>query len=146
MVVNLGRVGWVRIVGAALVAFVGSMVVTMLVVTGYAFMLGFQARGAPDQTRISAFAREVGPTWGPVLLWVFTAFAALRVARWGTAARSAWRSHRSDAATIGLMTGWPPDLRDAAFFAAIMGGWRTTLVIVKPETVIAWHRRDFRRS
>src|SRR6266852_3731310 len=24
-------------------------------------------------------------------------------------------------------------------------GWRTTLVIVKPETVIAWHRRGFRR-
>jgi hypothetical protein len=24
-------------------------------------------------------------------------------------------------------------------------GWRTALVIVKPETVIAWHRRGFRR-
>jgi putative transposase len=23
-------------------------------------------------------------------------------------------------------------------------GWRTALVIVKPETVIAWHRRGFR--
>jgi putative transposase len=26
----------------------------------------------------------------------------------------------------------------------IWAGWRTTLVIVKPETVIAWHRRGFR--
>jgi hypothetical protein len=27
----------------------------------------------------------------------------------------------------------------------IWSGWRTALVIVKPETVIAWHRRGFRR-
>ena len=26
----------------------------------------------------------------------------------------------------------------------VWAGWRTTLVIVKPETVIAWHRRGFR--
>ena len=26
----------------------------------------------------------------------------------------------------------------------VLTGWRTTLVIVKPETVIAWHRRGFR--
>jgi hypothetical protein len=26
----------------------------------------------------------------------------------------------------------------------IWTGWRTALVIVKPETVIAWHRRSFR--
>src|SRR2546425_9641324 len=28
----------------------------------------------------------------------------------------------------------------------IWTGWRTALVIVKPETVIAWHRRGFRLS
>jgi putative transposase len=26
----------------------------------------------------------------------------------------------------------------------VLTGWRTTLVIVKPETVIAWHQRGFR--
>ena len=26
----------------------------------------------------------------------------------------------------------------------VLTGWRTTLVIVKPETVIAWHRQGFR--
>src|SRR5580704_16561527 len=26
----------------------------------------------------------------------------------------------------------------------VLTGWRATLVIVKPETVIAWHRRGFR--
>jgi putative transposase len=29
-------------------------------------------------------------------------------------------------------------------FAHLWTGWRTALVIVKPETVIAWHRRGFR--
>ena len=28
--------------------------------------------------------------------------------------------------------------------ARLWTGWRTTLVIVKPESVIAWHRRGFR--
>jgi putative transposase len=32
-----------------------------------------------------------------------------------------------------------------ALLSRIWTGWRTTLVIVKPETVIAWHRRGFRR-
>jgi hypothetical protein len=26
----------------------------------------------------------------------------------------------------------------------VLTGWKTMLVIVKPETVIAWHRRGFR--
>ncbi len=77
----LVAVRWRRIVSAAVVAFLGSMLVTILVVTGYAFTLGFQARGAPDPTRISEFARQVGPTWGPVLLALFTGVGALSVAR-----------------------------------------------------------------
>ena len=28
--------------------------------------------------------------------------------------------------------------------ARIWAGWRTALVLVKPETVIAWHRQGFR--
>ena len=31
-----------------------------------------------------------------------------------------------------------------ALLSRIWAGWRTALVIVKPETVIAWHRRGFR--
>jgi hypothetical protein len=30
------------------------------------------------------------------------------------------------------------------WFAQVWSAWRTPLVIVKPETVIAWHRRGFR--
>ncbi len=32
----------------------------------------------------------------------------------------------------------------AGMLSRIWTGWRTALVIVKPETVIAWHRRGFR--
>ena len=31
-----------------------------------------------------------------------------------------------------------------AWLSSVWDGWRTALVIVKPETVIAWHRRGFR--
>ena len=51
MQANLVGVRWRRIVPAAVVAFLGSMLVTVLIVTGYAFTLGFQARAAPDLVR-----------------------------------------------------------------------------------------------
>jgi hypothetical protein len=45
----------------------------------------------------------------------------------------------------------PPRLRPGqadrvlwVWLARLWSEWRTTLVIVKPETVIAWHRRGFR--
>src|SRR5207237_10799854 len=47
--------------------------------------------------------------------------ARRRVVWVGTAARWLW--------------GWPSRMGP---------GWRTALIIVKPETVIAWHRRGFR--
>jgi putative transposase len=30
-----------------------------------------------------------------------------------------------------------------AWLSHVWGGWRTALVIVQPETVVAWHRKDF---
>ena len=121
---NLVGLRWWRIVGAAVMAFVGSMLVTILIVTGYAFTLGVAARGAPDPKRISAFAHEVGPTWGPVLLAVFTALAALWVARRVTEPVRHGVLVGAIAATAGLLPAWPPDLRDAAIFGAVVGaGW-----------------------
>jgi putative transposase len=32
-----------------------------------------------------------------------------------------------------------------AWLSHVWGGWRTALVIVQPETVVAWHRNGFRR-
>ena len=50
-----------------------------------------------------------------------------------------------------LQRGRPPRLRLSSadrslwvVLSRVWTGWRTTLVIVKPETVIAWHRRSFR--
>ena len=31
-----------------------------------------------------------------------------------------------------------------AWLSRVWSGWRTALVIVKPETVVAWHRKGFR--
>jgi putative transposase len=31
-----------------------------------------------------------------------------------------------------------------AWLSRVWSGWRTALVIVKPETVVAWHRQGFR--
>src|SRR3954452_13376282 len=31
-----------------------------------------------------------------------------------------------------------------AWLSHVWSGWRTSLVIVKPETVLAWHRQGFR--
>lgn len=81
MPVSRAGLRWWRIMPAAVVAFVGSLFITFLIVTGYAFRLGVEAHGAPDPTKISAFAHEVGPTWGPVLLALFTAIGAFWVAR-----------------------------------------------------------------
>jgi hypothetical protein len=124
MLVNLAGLRWGRIVLAAVAAFLASMLGTILIVTGYAFTLGFQARGAPDPTKISAFARQVGPTWGPVLLAVFTAVGALWVARRVTAPVRHGVLVGLIAATAGLLPAWPPDVRDATIFGAVVGaGW-----------------------
>lgn len=129
MPANLVGVRWQRIVPAAVAAFLGSMLVTILIVTSYGIMLGFQARGAPDPTRISEFARQAGPTWGPAILALFTAVGALWVARRVTDPVRHGVIVGAIAATAGLLLSWPPDVRDAAFFTVVTGaGWVGGLV------------------
>ena len=38
----------------------------------------------------------------------------------------------------------PPDRLLWVWLCAVWSGWRSALLIVKPNTVIAWHRRSFR--
>jgi len=38
----------------------------------------------------------------------------------------------------------PADRWVWAWLSGVWMGWRTALVIVRPETVVAWHRRGFR--
>lgn len=121
MPVNLAGLRWWRIVAAAVAAFLVSMLVTFLIVTGYAFTLGVKARGAPDPKKISTFAHQVGPTWGPVVLAVFTAVGALWVARRVTDSVRHGVLVGAIAATAGLVPAWPPNLRDAAIFGVVVG-------------------------
>lgn len=124
MAVSLAELRWWRIVSAAVAAFLGSMLVTTLIVTGYAFKLGVEARGAPDPARISAFANRVAPTWGPVLLVVCTAAGAFWVARRVTDPLRHGLFVGAIAAVAGLLPTWPPDLWDAVIFGAVVGaGW-----------------------
>lgn len=124
MPVSRAGLRWWRIMPAAVVAFVGSLFITFLIVTGYAFRLGVEAHGAPDPTKISAFAHEVGPTWGPVLLALFTAIGAFWVARRVTEPVRHGVLVGAIAATAGLLPAWPPDVRAAVMFGAVVGaGW-----------------------
>ena len=72
------RVGRVFAVGA--LAFATSVVLVMLVIFAYAFALGFQARGQPDQAQIQRFAVAVAPWLGPVLASILSACGAAWVA------------------------------------------------------------------
>jgi hypothetical protein len=129
MPVSLPGLHWWRIIPAAVAAFLASLAITFLIVTGYAFTLGVEARGAPDPARISAFAHQVGPTWGPVLLALLTAIGAFWVARQVTKPVRHGVLVGAIAATAGLLPSWPPGLRDAVMFSAVVGaGWVGSLV------------------
>lgn len=78
---QFSRVKWVRVILTALIVYILSFLTVILVVTAYASYLGFQARGAPDQAMIEAFANQTAPWVGPITLLVFTILGAMHVAR-----------------------------------------------------------------
>ena len=67
-----------------LLAAVGSNLLTLLattvIISGYAILLGFQARGVPDGAQISAFADQIAPMATLILLSLFTLIAGYSVA------------------------------------------------------------------
>jgi hypothetical protein len=88
-------------------AVLGSIFLTVAVITGYAFKLGFEARGAPDPARINAFAGSVAPVLGPLSL----ALAVLLTGYW--AARGAGSSSKQH----GLLV-WIVCAREIILFAS----------------------------
>ncbi len=92
---NLSQFRWGRIVAAALLAIVLSYVAIFVVVLGYGFMLGFEARGTPDQEQIRAFGGRIGPRLLTPLVALFTLAGA-----W-------WATRRAGAASLaqGLAVG-----------------------------------------
>lgn len=81
MTSQLSQVKWVRVVLTSLVVYVISFVLVFLVVTAYAAVLAFQARGAPDQAAINVFASQYAPWIGNVSLLLFTFLGARHIAR-----------------------------------------------------------------
>src|SRR5215510_4030524 len=78
---ELSQIKWVRVVLTALVVYILSFLTIFIIVTGYATFLAFQARGAPDQTLITAFANQYAPWIGPISLILFTILGARHMAR-----------------------------------------------------------------
>lgn len=58
-----------------------SFIILAVIVAVYAFVLAFQARGAPDQSAINHFAARVSPKLMPWLEAFLTFLAAVLVAR-----------------------------------------------------------------
>ena len=81
MTAQLSQVKWGRVILTTLAVYVLSFLAVFLVVTLYAGYLGFQARGAPDQAMITAFANQYAPWIGPISLILFTVLGAMWMAQ-----------------------------------------------------------------
>jgi hypothetical protein len=101
------------------------LLVITLVVTGYAFTLAFEVRGAPDQARIAQFAAHLGrSSW-----WVLQILLTVPAAIW--AVRRIQLSHHLHGVLIGLVVAAIGSLmartisvRTIATFALTVGaGW-----------------------
>lgn len=75
------RVLWLRILSAALGVVALSFFILTVITAVYAFILAFQARGAPDQTAISHFAAWVNPKLMPWLEGFLTFLGAVWITR-----------------------------------------------------------------
>lgn len=125
----LQSIRWLRVLGAALAVVALSFLTLTVVTAGYAFVLAFQARGAPDQKAINHFAARVSPQLMPWLEMLLTLLLALMVAR---STKQAGVMH---GLVIGLLVGLLSvamtlafggrlGLRSLVFFPAVVGlGW-----------------------
>jgi hypothetical protein len=90
---------WGRIVLVGIAVPCAILFLITLVVTGFAFTLAFEARGAPDQIRIGQFAEYLGRSYWSVLAILATVLAT----RW--AARKIPASRALHGALIGVVVG-----------------------------------------
>lgn len=78
---SLSKIRWRSVLGAAFAVMAVSFLIPIVIITVYAFVLAFQARGAPDQTAINHFAASVSPKLMPWLEMVLTLLLAFSIAR-----------------------------------------------------------------
>jgi len=81
MTAQLSQIKWGRVLLTTAAVYILSFLMVFLIVTAYATYLAFQARGAPDQVMITAFANQYAPWIGPISLILFTALGAMWMAR-----------------------------------------------------------------
>jgi hypothetical protein len=81
MTSQLSQLRWWRVTWTALAVYGASFLLVFLIVTAYASYLAFQARGAPDQATIQAFADRYAPWLGPISLILFTLLGSMWMAR-----------------------------------------------------------------
>ena len=77
---QFSQIRWGRLTWTALTVYSASFLIVFLIVTAYASYLAFQARGAPDQTMIQAFASQYAPWLGTISLILFTFLGAMWLA------------------------------------------------------------------
>ena len=116
---------WGRILLFGIGVPVAGLLVVTLMTTVYAFKLAFEARGAPDQTRIGQFAEHLGRSYWWLLLIVLTVPAAAWAVR---KVRGAHQLHGVlvglVVAVTGLVMGFTMSVRTIAEFALTVGaGW-----------------------
>jgi hypothetical protein len=126
---SLSSIRWFRVLGAAVAVIAVSFLILIVVVTLYAFILAFQARGAPDQNAINHFAERVSPELMPWLEMLLTLVVAL------IAARRAEKASIIHGLFIGILVGLlslavtlafggRPGLHDLVFVLIVVGlGW-----------------------
>lgn len=78
---SLSSIRWLRVLTPALAVVAASFLVLMLLIAGYAFVLAFEVRGAPDQTAINHFAARISPRLLPWLEMLLTFVVSFIVAR-----------------------------------------------------------------
>jgi hypothetical protein len=123
---NLSDVRWGKVVLAAVAVIFLRIVVVFLVVTIYASYLGFQARGAPDQGMIAAFASSVS-VWLTPLATVLLTFLA---ARW--AARAVKNGKPINGLVAGVLVvviGW-------ALAAFVFSGFNFSMIAVVESLLV----------
>ena len=81
MTTQLSQIIWEQVILTTLVVYVLSFLTAFIVVTIYPGYLGFQARGAPDQDIMTAFADQYAPWIGPISLILFTILGAMWMGR-----------------------------------------------------------------
>lgn len=122
---------WGRILIAGIETHAAVFLIITLVVTGYAFTLGFEAQGAPDQAQIGQFAESVSRSYWWILQVLLTGPAT-------------WRSVRKVetsldlhgvliglvVAVIGLALGFTMSFRAIVAFALTVGAGRLGAAVV----------------